>query len=1240
MHSRTTPQREASLQDAVARRLPSGRNSAPPPFGTHHAHLRWLLLLIPLLGVLSAAATSNAGGSWSAWSTASVSVSGAFGAMQTLQGAPQGLTATPGAWTNVNSFTVTWTNPPDIGSVAGAWYKLDQPPASANDGIFVATTNTISGITVSTDGAHPIYVWLQDATGHADHTASASTTLHLDRIAPSPPFGLVGNPARTWINVNDFSETWINPADPSGITGVYYRLDQPGVFPTDGTFVSTTNSLADIIVPGDGKHDLYLWLLDGAGNVSHLNRNVDPQVFWYDGTAPTATATLASPLPANGWYSSTVNITFTGSDLEPGSGLDAVYHQLDAGPWSTTATADVNTEGAHKLTYYAQDLAGNHGSSSELELKLDMTPPTVTLIPARLPEASDWYTAAITLTLNATDSLSGGATGYYRLNDGPWQAGTSFTLTTQNVYFIDYYGQDAAGNRSAVGSTQVRVDATPPATAYLIEGVQGDNGWFKSPLNIKLVPSDSGSGVAATYYQINGGPWQSGAQFQLTADGSYTLLFYSIDAAGNVEGSFPVQVKIDSTVPAAPTALVTIPAEWSQINRFAVQWANPTDLSGIAGVYYKLDQEPTNSQDGTFLPLTNRLEGLTVPSEGAHQLYLWLRDSAGNSDHRNRASAPLLRYDASPPVTQAEIQGLAGTEGWYRSAVNVVLRANDAHSSVAALRYRLNDTDWITATASSVTVPITEADKHILEFGSEDIAGNIGPTQLLTVRIDPTAPPAPSGARAEPVGWHRYNNFRLSWRAPLDQSGIGGVYVRFATPPTRPDDGVFYPASDLLGVESLEGLQAPAEGRHSVYIWLRDRAGNADHTTAVALIDALWYDGTPPVTTVTHNGQLGSGGWYVAPVTFSFTAVDETSGVAETRYQINTEPPSGNDEPWTTGDSLSLTMDGVYTVRIGGVDNAGNVEPAQVFRVPLDQTAPVARFSVLSRHQLEPQFTVAWTGNDPPPGSGLASFDVQVRDGYDGTWQAWHTNTQLTSATFDGERGHTYFFRIAARDVAGNLKPFTDDPDGMQGGQVFTTVDTVLNGSFETGAFASWSASGLLRKAVVPMTGPTGASVLGARLGSEDYGPSLSDPGQVPVDNAAISQILQVPNSNQVRQPTLAFWYRVFTYDVKYSQRLQRYVDTFDVTLYDLSGQLIAQLLRDGNPTQDYGTLYDTGWKRALIDLSPYAGQTVQLVFANYNRHDNLFNTWSYLDDVQVREGPFSYRLYLPATIGQSPVEG
>ncbi|PKO23437.1 MAG: hypothetical protein CVU38_04065 [Chloroflexi bacterium HGW-Chloroflexi-1] len=1198
------------------------------------------------------AVSTDTGDTWSTWSTAGLTVNGAVSTTQTITvtgltlpdsatanlirfqieevdgaletspdyvikadstppGTPQNLQATPATWTKTADFTVTWTNPADVSAITGAWYKLDQPPTAANDGIFVSATGSIPGIAPAADGAHPIYVWLQDELGRANHAAAATTTLNLDRTPPSPPSGLQGNPARTWTNVNRFSETWTNPPDLSGIVGAYYLINRPGQFPTDGIFVSTTTSLQNIEAPADGKHDLYIWLMDAAGNVNQNNRNIDPQVFWYDSTPPVSSVTPDPPMPAGGWYSTTVTAVFSAVDGPGGSGVEAVHNRVDNTGWSTLPSLQVIAEGRHPIDYYATDLAGNPEISHTVTVALDFTAPTVALAPQRPPPASGWYTAPVTLTLNVTDTLSGSPVGYYRLNDGAWQTGAQIQIAVDGAHQIDYYGQDAAGNRSSTRTTEVKMDATPPATAYLIDGAQGQNGWYTSPLTIRLIPADSGSGVTGTFYRIDDGAWQTGAQFQLTVDGTYNISFYSVDTAGNKETGFPVQIRLDTAAPGAPTAIQTNPDGWSRVNRFHVQWANPTDLSGIAGVYYRLDREPTAPEDGILSPLTNRLDNLTVPTEGTHRLYLWLRDGAGNTDHRNRALAPLLRYDVMPPTTTLRIQGLAGTAGWYRSSVTLTLDALDAHSGVMSTRYRLDENDWITGTSLIVTTP----DKYVLDFASEDAAGNVETTHQVTLRIDPNPPAAPIDLRAEPGGWQHYNSFRLLWQEPLDQSGIAGVYVRFGSPPTNPTDGTFYPANEVL-----HGLQAPGEGQHGVYVWLRDGAGNSDHTTAVALPGALWYDGIPPSTTVTVTGNLGQNGWYLGPVSFTMAATDSASGVAETRWQLD-------GASWTVGTALTVTADGRHTTRISSIDNAGNLEADQVYPIAIDQQPPVVRMGALSRYQAGPSFAVAWNGFDPGPGAGLADFDVQVRDGWGGAWQPWLTGTTLTEAVFDGLRGHTYFFRVRARDFAGNRQVFTGD-------ETYAVVEAVRNGSFDTGNFSEWATSGLLRKAVVPIDGPAGTTVLAARLGTPEYGPSTVEPGQVPVGNAAISQTLTVPPLDQVARPTLVFWYRVFSYDVLYSQRLQRYVDAFEASLDDATGQPLVLLLRDGNATNEYGTLHDTGWKAVMLDLTPYAGRTVQLVFANYNREDNLFNTWSFVDGIQVQDWPYNQRRHLPLVTG------
>ncbi len=81
-------------------------------------------------------------------------------------------------------------------------------------------------------------------------------------------------------------------------------------------------------------------------------------------------------------------------------------------------------------------------------------------------------------------------------------------------------------------------------------------------------------------------------------------------------------------------------------------------------------------------------------------------------------------------------------------------------------------------------------------------------------------------------------------------------------------------------------------------------------------------------------------------------------------------------------------------------------------------------------------FTVRWSGDDAG-GSGLKSYDIQIRDGAGGTWSTWKADTTDTSASYTGVGGHSYFFRSRARDNAGNVEAWPADYDSV------TTVEAL-----------------------------------------------------------------------------------------------------------------------------------------------------------------------------------------------------
>ncbi len=103
---------------------------------------------------------------------------------------------------------------------------------------------------------------------------------------------------------------------------------------------------------------------------------------------------------------------------------------------------------------------------------------------------------------------------------------------------------------------------------------------------------------------------------------------------------------------------------------------------------------------------------------------------------------------------------------------------------------------------------------------------------------------------------------------------------------------------------------------------------------------------------------------------------------------------------------------------------------------PADCLPPVSTVEPLPPWVDTTTFTVTWTGHDT--WTGIAAYDVQARDGYEGLWTDWLTGTAATAGAFSGSPGHTYFFRVRARDQAGHQEAFGDE----EWGQAFTTVLT------------------------------------------------------------------------------------------------------------------------------------------------------------------------------------------------------
>ena len=105
------------------------------------------------------------------------------------------------------------------------------------------------------------------------------------------------------------------------------------------------------------------------------------------------------------------------------------------------------------------------------------------------------------------------------------------------------------------------------------------------------------------------------------------------------------------------------------------------------------------------------------------------------------------------------------------------------------------------------------------------------------------------------------------------------------------------------------------------------------------------------------------------------------------------------------------------------------------YDVIVDTTPPTSTMTALPQWSTG-SFNVSWSGTDNQGGTGIRHFDVQVRQN-GGGWQNWQTATTNTSATYNGQNGILYEFRVRAVDRANNFEAFPSNP------QAATTVDTV-----------------------------------------------------------------------------------------------------------------------------------------------------------------------------------------------------
>ena len=224
------------------------------------------------------------------------------------------------------------------------------------------------------------------------------------------------------------------------------------------------------------------------------------------------------------------------------------------------------------------------GSTKTVSFKSDNVKPTLN---TPVKSTSSWTNGSVTVSATATDSGSGLNKIEYKVNNGSWVTGNSYTTSVQGTK-VTFRAIDNVGNCCDDQTVTItNIDKTIPT---ITDPVKSINVWTTQDVAVSVSGADTGSGIKEYQHKVNEGEWINGPTY--TAISSATVYFRALDKAGNC--SLEKSIAVDNIDKEAPEvdSINVLPYE----HGFRVS-ANFSDSgSGISAsnCFFKVDNSSWN----------------------------------------------------------------------------------------------------------------------------------------------------------------------------------------------------------------------------------------------------------------------------------------------------------------------------------------------------------------------------------------------------------------------------------------------------------------------------------------------------------------------------------------------------------------------------------------------------------------------------------------------------------------------
>jgi len=549
------------------------------------------------------------------------------------------------------------------------------------------------------------------------------------------------------------------------------------------------------------------------------------------------------------------------------------------------------------------------------------------------------------VNLQWQQSASPNVAGYYVYRSltsaGPYSkitsllGGLSYLDTATSIGTTYYYVVKAAALNATAESvesneaTGTKLDVTPPTTTSWTSPANpnGPSGWFITMPILYLSRNEPG----VTYYQwdaVDPDGWTAYSGGMNPPQGSHNLYYYSVDAAGNIEGRRVKTVKVDTKAPSAFSLLS--PVNGSSANtKPDLNWLPSADAESGLGKYQLYIDGVLNKDN--LDPLLTTTKPSASLSLGLHFWYVMAVDVCGNQIKSD--ATWIMMVETTPPTTALLISPSApdAPGGWYKTRPSITLTPNET----ADTYYQWDSAGWKLYSSSLSGID----GSHTLNYYSVDPAGNTEVKKSYAFKVDVTPPV--TTAILPPAdgdgGWYKTAPF-----ITLSRDESGTTYYQ-------------WDSSATTWTVYSGGFSAP-EGPHTLFYRSIDLLGNTETVRSLP-VNA---DTGAPTTPALSGSAPGP-----TRVDLAWTsATDTVSGVGG--YDIYNADTSS---VITSTQTVSRTFTGLspgtsYRYFVKSFDNAGNLSgPSNVVTVltPPTVNTPAGPGEAAVTVNVNPTVTVAFT---------------------------------------------------------------------------------------------------------------------------------------------------------------------------------------------------------------------------------------------------------------------------------------